>query len=67
MLSTYLSTYFFVNPFELPYLSYDIQQELVEKPSMISYFPNTFCLMIAQSWAESIWEITNYGRFINSR
>ena len=22
-------------------------------------------LITAQSWAESIWEITNYGRFIN--
>ena len=22
-------------------------------------------LMMAQSWAESTWEITNYGRFIN--
>ena len=21
--------------------------------------------MMAQSWAESTWEITNYGRFIN--
>ena len=34
---------FFVNPFKLPYQSYDIRQELVDKPSIISYFPSTFC------------------------
>ena len=39
----FLSTYFFVNPFELLYLSYDIRRELVDKPSIISYFPSTFC------------------------
>ena len=39
----FLSTYFFVNPFELPYWSYDIRQELVDKPSIISHFPSTFC------------------------
>ena len=38
---------FFVNPFELPYQSYDIRQELVDKPSMISYFPSTFCPTLA--------------------
>ena len=38
----FLSTYFFVNPFELPYRSYDIRQEMVYKPSMISYLPSTF-------------------------
>ena len=38
-----LSTYFFVNPFELPYWSYDIRLELVDKPSIISNFPSTFC------------------------
>ena len=27
----------------LPYRSYDIRQELVDKPSIISYFPSTFC------------------------
>ena len=39
----FLSSYFFVNPFELPYQSYDILGELVDKPSIISYFPITFC------------------------
>ena len=34
---------FFVNPLELPYWSYDIRRELVDKPSIISYFPSTFC------------------------
>ena len=34
---------FFVNPFELLYWSYDIRWELVDKSSMISYFPSTFC------------------------
>ena len=33
----------FVNPFELPYWSYDIRQESVDKPSIIRYFPRTFC------------------------
>ena len=39
----FLSTYFFVNLFDLPYLSYDIWWELVDKSSIISYFPSTFC------------------------
>ena len=39
----FLSTYFFVNPFELPYWSYDIWLELVNRPSIISYFSSTFC------------------------
>ena len=34
---------FFVNPFKLPYWSYYIRLELVDKSSMISYFPSTFC------------------------
>ena len=38
----FLSTYLFVNPFELPYWSYDIRRELVDKSSIISYFPSTF-------------------------
>ena len=38
----FLSTYFFVNPFKLTYWSYDIWWELVDKPSIISYFPSTF-------------------------
>ncbi len=33
---------FFVNPFELLYWSYDIRRELVDKPSIISYFPSTY-------------------------
>ena len=32
----FLSTYFFVNSFKLTYLSCDIWQEFVDKPSMIS-------------------------------
>ena len=32
---------FFVNTFELPYQSYDIRQELFDKPSIISFFPST--------------------------
>ena len=39
----FLSTYFLVNPFELPYQFHDIRWELVDKPSIISYFPSTFC------------------------
>ena len=39
----FLSTYSFVNPFELPYWSYDIRRELVDKSTIISYFPSTFC------------------------
>ena len=31
----FLSTYFFVNPFELPYLSNDIRWEVVDKPFII--------------------------------
>ena len=36
------STYFFDNPLELPYWSYDIRLELVDKSSIISFFPSTF-------------------------
>ena len=39
----FLSTYFSVKPFELLYRCYDIWQKLVDKPSIISYFPSTFC------------------------
>ena len=31
----------------------------------LHHFCSTSPLMMAQSWAESTWEITNYGRFIN--
>ena len=41
--SHFLSMYIFVNPFELPYWSYDIRRELVDKSSIISYFTSTFC------------------------
>ena len=34
---------FFISPFELPYWSYDIRRELVDKSSIISYFSSTFC------------------------
>ena len=44
--------YIFFNPFVLPYRSYDIWRELVDKPSIMSYFPST-------------WEITKDGWFIN--
>ena len=37
----FLSTYFFVNPFELPYRSHDIRRELIDRPSIINYFPST--------------------------
>ena len=46
-----------------------------KKPGNLSCAPRTYIsyitfvihppLMMAQSWAESTWEITNYGRFIN--
>ena len=39
----FLSTYFFVNPLELLYRSYNILRILVDKPSMIRYFPSTSC------------------------
>ena len=39
----FLSTCSFVNPLRLPYLSYDIRRELVDKPFIISYFPSIFC------------------------
>ena len=49
-LNTHLIEYYrlfcqisFVNPFELPYWLYDIRWELVDKSSIISYFPSTFC------------------------
>ena len=40
---TFLFMHFFVNTFELPYWFYDIWQELVNKPSIITCFPSTFC------------------------
>ena len=39
----FLSTYFLANPFQLPYRSYDIRQELVDKSSIISYFSSNLC------------------------
>ena len=38
----FLSKYFFVHPLELLYQFYDIRQKLVNKPSIIDYFPRTF-------------------------
>ena len=35
---------------ELPYRSYDIWQELINKPSIISYFPSTFCPAVGHHW-----------------
>ena len=61
-INTYLiehNTFFanvFFNPFELPYRSYDIRWEFIDKPSMISHLP---------SWTEGTWEITNCEKFIN--
>ena len=43
IIDIFLSTYIFVNPFELPYWSYDIWWELFDKSSIIRYFPSTFC------------------------
>ena len=43
-MDSFLSTYFFVNPCQLPYRTYDTWRELVNKPSIISYFPSIFCL-----------------------
>ena len=42
----FLSTIFCVYLFKLPYLFYDIQWELVNKPSIINWFPNIFCLTL---------------------
>ena len=50
----FLSTYFFVNLFELPYWSYDIQQELVDKPFIISYFPKYFLPNFGPSSGEDV-------------
>ena len=45
----FLSTYFFIHPFKLPpYEFYDIRRELVNKPSIVNSFPNTFG---PRSWA----------------
>ena len=38
----FLSTYLYVHPFELLYWFSDIRRELVDKSSIISYFPSTF-------------------------
>ena len=39
----FLSTYFLVDPFELPYWLYTIGREMIDISSMIVYFPSTFC------------------------
>ena len=38
-----MSTYFFVDPFILPYWFYNIRWELVDESSIIIHFPSTFC------------------------
>ena len=56
-IDTYLiehNWHFFDNPFELPYWSYDIRQELVDKPSIISYFPFYFLPNFGPSSGEDI-------------
>ena len=40
---TFFVYIFFVNPFKLLNRSFDFRQELVDKPSIISYFSSTFC------------------------
>ena len=39
----FLSTYFLVDPFILPYWFYSIQRELIDIFSIIVYFSSTFC------------------------
>ena len=39
----FLSTYFLVDPFILPYCFYSIRCELIDIFSIIVYFPSTFC------------------------
>ena len=39
----FLSTYFLVDPFILPYCFYCIRQELIDIFSKIVFFPSTFC------------------------
>ena len=39
----FLSPYFFVDLFILPYWFYNVWRELVDVSSIIIYFPNTFC------------------------
>ena len=43
---TFLSTYFCLYPFKLLYQFYDIPPELVDKPSIINWFPSTFDLVL---------------------
>ena len=39
----FLSSFFLVNPFILPYWFYSIRWELIDVFSIIVYFPSTFC------------------------
>ena len=39
----FLSTYFLVDPFILPYWFYSIWRQLIDIFSIIVYFPSTFC------------------------
>ena len=43
----FLSTYFLVDPFILPYWFYSIRRELIDIFSIIVYFPSTFCLTLS--------------------
>ena len=51
----FLSTYIFVDPFELPYWYYDIRRELVDKSSIISYFRSTFCPTLGHHLWRCLW------------
>ena len=42
----FLSTYFLVDPFILPYWFYHIRQESINVFSIIVYIPSTFCLTL---------------------
>ena len=42
----FLSTYFLVDPFILPYWFYNIRRKLVDVSSIIVYFPSTSCLTL---------------------
>ena len=42
----FLSTYFCIEPFKSLYQFYDIWQELVNKPTIINWFPCTFYLIL---------------------
>ena len=68
----FLSTYFLLDPFVLPYCFYRIRQEFIYVLSIVVCIPSTYItfvidlpLMMAQSWAESTRDTYNYGQYIN--